>query len=812
MSKKLFNFHNLQSSLSIFHIFYGVLKRLITLGFFTFILLLFMGAGIALGYFANIISKTEIPSVSTMKTSLGQLSQMSTLRYDNGEIISPIQSDLIRQIISFDEIPKHVKNGLIATEDSHFYKHEGMVPKAIIRATLQEFIGSSSSSGGSTLTQQLVKQQLLTNEYTFTRKAKELLLAMRLEQYFSKEEILTAYLNVSPFGRNSDGQNIAGIQAAAQGIFGVNAKDLTLPQSAFLVGLPQSPYAYNPYTNKGAIKEDVSLGIKRMKIVLNAMLKEGYITQEEYTEAINYDITKDFIQSTPIQEQTQSYLYQVIHNEAIKILMKEQIKKDGKKWKDVDNSVELYNQYYFSAKNKLSNAGYHVYSTINQSVYNAMQSVPKNILPTLGQTHQTSYIDNETKETKIGIEPLQMGSVAIENHTGKIIGFVGGADFSISQTNHAFSTRRSPGSTIKPLLVYAPAIENNLIYPASMLADTEINFLQPDGTYWKPSNANGKFSNTFVSAREALKQSLNNPAINLYNYMLKKGVDTYSYITKMGITALPESEFSNLAASVGGFSEGPTVAEQTSAFTTFANNGDYIPSYIIEKIVDNDNNIIYEHQHSKTQVFTKDTAFLMQSILSEVLNSTARQIEPNVQFKLPQLIVKTGTSDDYQDLWVLASTPNITIGNWTGWDNNYGVKHLFQANHSGTSQRLWSALANAIYSAKPEYFDSNSRFSSQPSTISRHSVLAQTGTLGGDITLSNGTKLTVNGATISDYFSVTRPPFPLTFEFSQGANEKDLVNFWNNLIQTTAIPTQDESSTNETRNETETTNTTTTIP
>lgn len=781
--KRFFNSPLKQTGQSFFNISFGVVRKLfsfILIGLFLLSILFF---GIGIGYFTQIISKTDVPSLTSMQTSLGKLSQASTLFYQNGEMISHVQSDLIRDIIKGEDISDFVKNGIIATEDSYFFEHEGIVPKAVVRATLQDIFGTATQSGGSTLTQQLVKQQLLTSEYTFTRKAKELLLAMRVEKHFSKDDILTAYLNVSPFGRNSDGKNIAGIQSAAKGVFGKNAKDLTLPQAAYLVGLPQSPYVYTPFTNTGTIKQDVSAGIKRMHIVLDAMKRDGYISQEQWQSAMNYDITKDFIAPTNSQLPMQNYLYQAVHREATTVLMKQAIEKDGKVWEDVVNEPVLYQNYYALASDLLSNGGYNVYSTIDKSIYDAMQQVTRTTLPSVGGTFRTPYIDSQTQESKIGVEPVQMGSIAIENATGKVLGFVGGADFSISQSDHAFSTRRSPGSTIKPLLVYGPAIEQNLIYPATMLADFPIRKLQPDGTYWTPTNASGSTSNSFVSTRHALRMSLNNPVIHLYSHMLSNGFKPEEYMQKMGITGIDSSEFYNESASVGGFSNGTTVLEQTAAFMTFANNGEFKPAYVIEKITDRDGNIIYEHQSSATRVFSEDTAFLMRSMLKDVVNGgTAQEITPNLRFRLPDLIAKTGTSDLYQDLWLLASTPKITIGQWTGWDNAYGVKHTFSQQSSGAAQRLWSAIANAINGVNPNYFNSADRFAPQPATVQRLNVLSSTGTTGGTMRLQDGRTLTLSGANTSDFFSQSRPPFALDYNFSPGASPQHTAGFWNNIF------------------------------
>lgn len=226
-----------------------------------------LALGIGVGYFAFLVEDTAAPSKEELQQELTDITETSQLAYADGSKIATIRSDLMRTSVSSDKISDYLKKAIIATEDEYFNQHNGVVPKAVVRALLSEATGFGGG-GGSTLTQQLVKQQILSSETTFKRKANEILLAMEVEKFFSKDEIVTMYLNISPFGRNNKGQNIAGVQEAAQGIFGVNAADLTLPQAAFIAGLPQSPIVYSPYTNTGEIKENLSAGLDRKDFVV----------------------------------------------------------------------------------------------------------------------------------------------------------------------------------------------------------------------------------------------------------------------------------------------------------------------------------------------------------------------------------------------------------------------------------------------------------------------------------------------------------------------------------------------------------------
>src|SRR5690625_953567 len=261
----------------------------------------FFVGGVGAGYFASLVKDEPIRAYEDMKKDIYNYEETSKLYFAGEKYIGDIRADLHREEVELENVSELVKKAVIATEDELFYEHKGVVPKAIVRALYQEVSNSDMKTGGSTLTQQLIKNQILTNEVSFERKAKEILLAMRLENFFEKDEILEAYLNIIPYGRDASGQNIAGIQTAAKGIFGVDAADLTLPQAAFLAGVPQNPYAYTPFLSNGDIKdeEDLALGISRMHTVLKRMYQNDFITEEEYNEAIEYDITEDLAERAP---------------------------------------------------------------------------------------------------------------------------------------------------------------------------------------------------------------------------------------------------------------------------------------------------------------------------------------------------------------------------------------------------------------------------------------------------------------------------------------------------------------------------------
>lgn len=768
----------------IFNIAYSVLKNIFVIAILFLMLLGIFGGGIGLGYFASLTSNEEPLTQEQMSDAIGNLNLISSFHYSDGTKISDVNSDELRIVKPLSEISQYVIDGIISTEDSSFYEHNGIVPKALLRAILQEAVSSGSgATGGSTLTQQLIKQQILTSEVTFKRKANEILYALRLEKHFTKDQILEAYLNVSSFGRNHNGLNIAGIEEAAQGVFGVAAKDLTLPQAAYLVGMPQNPIVYTPYTNQATLKEDTSAGIERMKFVLFSMYRENKITKEQYEEALAYDITKDFLPPKEISSDRQSYLYQAVNREAIKVLITKAAQKNKLTYDEVRNDSELYSKYYDEASRELSSSGYKITSTIDQKVYDAMQKAIASYGNQIGPTYNTQYVDQNTGETKTQTEPAQNGAVMIENKTGRILGFVAGRDFESNQVDHAFTTHRSPGSTIKPILVYAPAIENNLIYPASIVPDTKVSIPQGNGTYWQPTNYGNTITNQFLTVRYALFRSFNNPVIKIYQTMLQKGINAGEYLKKMGIKGITEDEYQNIALSIGGTRTGPTVLEQTSAFSTLANGGEHHDAYLIEKIEDSRGNVVYQHEDKKERVFSDATAYLTTNMLQDIANSTQfYNMKGNMGFS-SDLAGKTGTSENEIDNWFVAYTPTITLGSWIGYDNFYNARYAITAGDgygepTTRSQRQWTYLMKAAYEANPELIGKETTFK-QPDSVYRDSVVSTTGTKAGTFKAENGGTYSISGGMTTDWFKKDFPPMNPFYNFAIGATPEEMNNFWN---------------------------------
>ena len=782
------------SSLEKVMFYVSIAFKSLTKIFLILLLILFLagafGFGLGAGYFIGLVEDMPIPTEEELANAVENAGEISTMTYSDDTVISSIRADLIRENTELENVSPFIINGLVATEDENFFEHDGIVPSAIIRAGASTFLGVGESSGGSTITQQLIKQKLLTNEVSFERKAKEMLLSMRLENHYSKEQILQGYLNESPYGRNNKGENIAGIETAAQGIFGVSASDVTLAQAAFLVGIPQNPYTYTPFLQSGELKESEYLedGITRSHEVLQRMRLTNYITEEAYQEALNYDITQDFLSagtSEEVPDERNSYIYQAVELETIDILMEQKVAADGLTMSDVNANDQLYNQYYAEAESQMRNGGLTIKATVDPDIYETMNSTVQEFSDSFGTTYYGETTDSETGEAIEVEEPVQNGTVLLDNDTGQVLGFVGGIDFDTSQVDHAFRSRRSPGSSFKPILTYGPALQEQIAGANTMLADTYTRIVEPNGTVYEPTNFGTTISNDFVTARYALSNSMNNPTLALYNELLNQGVDIQSYAYKMGLSdAITPDEFDHLALSLGGTTYGPTVLENAAAFATFANGGVYVEPYLIETITDANGNVVYQHQTKKERVFDEDVAYVIADILKDATSAGAMasykaQMDSNLDW-----FMKTGTSEQFRDLWANGSTPNVTLTSWIGYDNITQTRDLYsQAENAvyGTpaqrSLQYWTTLGNRLNYYYPDTMGSGEVLE-EPEGIHEETVVTETGTKSGSFEGPYDTNYAIpsSAATNTELFTAAMDPKEPSFTFGIGGSMDDYMN------------------------------------
>ncbi|BDR56792.1 transglycosylase domain-containing protein [Xylocopilactobacillus apis] len=732
--------------------------------------------GIAVGYFASILNEESIPTVSQIDKLIHDVDQSSTLYFADNSSLGEIQSDIVSYKVKSNQISPWIKKAIVASEDEDFYIHRGVMPRAVFRAALSDIFGLGAQTGGSTLTQQLVKMQILSSETTFKRKATEIFLAMRVSKFFSKDDVLTSYLNAASFGRNNKGENINGIGAAAQGIFGKNCHDLSIAQSAFVVGLVQSPFAYTPFDNKGAIdKNTVKYGLKRSKIVLFRLYRDGKLSKEQYHSALKEDLSKEFLKPAASTKHINNngYTYSAVKEEAQDILANVLMDDDGIDSDKVKEST--YKRYYDAARLKLSQNGYKIYSTINPKINNSMQQILTNSRDLFSETHTDSVYDQQKNDFVELSEPVQHGTVVLDNKSGGVLGFIGGVDFKLNEFNHAFNNRRSPGSSIKPLLVYGPAIDSGIIGSHSVLADFPAKY----GNY-EPSDYDQTFQNRFVSATESLAQSYNVPTVNLYQALRQKDTNlAKSYMDKMNIE-LTDKEYNELGISLGGTDHGLSPLQEAGAYAAFSNDGDYQRPYVVSKILDPTGRVVYEHKTKKVKVYSDATSYIMRKMMQEVVqNGTATLLGSNLEFDSDKLYGKTGTSNDNRDYWFTGSTPGITISSWIGYDNRSGNSYNLQMSDSDSNLRYVARILNRIYENNPDFLKLNEQ-KSKPKSVKEYNVLLKTGTLPGTIN-TNSSSFTMRGQTVESLYAKGEPK-EISVNFGIGGYASDYRLFWANYF------------------------------
>jgi len=766
-----------------FDLIYYYLKSAFMVFLIIFLVGIALVGGTAVGFYASLVNDAENPSYEQLTAQVNDYNVTSSMYYASGEPISDLKSDLVRTPVSIDSVSPHLTKGIISIEDEYFLEHNGIVPKAIFRALAQQVLNTSEMSGGSSLTQQVVKQQILTNEVSFDRKATEILLALRLEDTMSKDEILEAYLNVSPFGRNNKGENIAGVYEAATGIFGVTPEELNLPQAAFISGLPPSPIDYSPYNQYGEIKDDLEAGKNRQITVLYNMLREGHITQAEYDQAVEYDLTADFLtQENSSQEGSRSYVYDLAEREARDIFFEHLVAESEYTLEEVNNDEALRSEYMGQADQEMRSGGYTIHTTVDQSAHSALNQVVEESGNYIGLP-KTATVTGENGESQSVTYPAQTGATMIDNDTGRIIAFIGGRDYDYSEYNIPFDTRRSTGSAIKPLAVYGPALAEQVITPATIVPDTEYEVPSwENGELTGHSISNyGETTNEWKTAREWLVRSQNIPTSKIYMEMINNDINPAPYLRRMGIgqDAISDQEIQQPSTALGGYQGGPTITEVSAGYASIANNGQYNEPYIIDRIESAEGEVVFEHAQEPTQVWNEGANFLLLDMLRGVHeDGTAQGVMEALNFNT-DLASKTGTSNAFRDLWYVGSTPTVTFGLWSGYDNqNISMEADHGTHPSSRNREMWTRYMNAVYSANSEIIGANQNFPDPPESVVQEEVLAGTGMKSGEVELPNDETTTVDGETTEEYFENSNVPETTAYDFALGATDEELEQFW----------------------------------
>ncbi|MCL6459072.1 MAG: transglycosylase domain-containing protein, partial [Gorillibacterium sp.] len=569
-----------------------------------------------------------------------------------------------------------------------FNKRNGVDVRGTLRAIKQQILKEDVQTGGSTITQQLSRIVFLNKDRDLSRKVKEIFLSFRLERHISKEQILTAYLNKIPYGNGSSGYNVYGIKSAAKGIFNIDdLNKLNVAQCAYLAGVPQQPSNFSSFTSKGLPDEgNIQNAIKRQGLVLNSMLKEGIITPAEYDEATAFDIEKSLAKTKDKAYNTYPFLMVEAEKKAIELLVS--VKSPDL---DKEKSPELYDEALKEAETSLLRGGYKVYTTIDKTIYDSMQAISKddaNFTPT---------------DDVRGIE--QVGAVLLNNKTGAILGMIEGRGFDKEQYNHAMQAQRQPGSTMKPIAAYLPALDKGAIQPGSVIDDIPIILKDYQKGFHIPENWDHKFHG-LVTARVALNQSYNIPAIKLF--INDVGIEAaWTFAKNLGITTITDSDYSAQTGVIGGLAHGVTVEELANAYASIPNQGAFIDAYMIRKITDSEGNIVFEQSVKPKRVYSEQTAYLMTDMLrTAISNGTGVSLKKTFKhYDDIAISGKTGSTQDDGDAWFMGYTPDITVGVWVGYDDQ--KFKLESKDAKNRAKNIWSLVMDTVMDEKPQLFPNN---------------------------------------------------------------------------------------------------------
>lgn len=587
----------------------------------------------------------DVPDWQKLDISkLSALAQTSSMYDMNGELMSELRGSENRIIVSLDEIPLHTRQAFIAAEDLRFYDHRGIDVYRILGALRSNLKSGSLAEGASTITQQLAKLTHLSAEKTIRRKLEEINLAFQIEKVYNKDEILAMYLNTVYFGRGA-----YGIQAAAQAYFGVDAEDLTLNQSASLAAIIKAPSIYAPHISP-------SNNRSRRQYILSVMAENGFISQEEKQAALDESIWV-------LAQEAEKQLYSWYIDEALR------------------ESAELLGL----SADEVIQGGFKIYTAYDAR----LQTIADEVYA------DSSFFPAAASDGT----PIQSAMAVVDTNNGAVLAMIGGRDYTVRRgLNRATQMRRQPGSALKPLAVYGPALELGYT-TASVLLDEKTSF----GGY-TPRNAGDRYYG-LVTMRTAIRNSLNTTAVRLLEEI---GLDaSIQYLNKMGIPTRNSDR--NLSLALGSMTYGVTPVELAAAYVPYANGGIYHQPYCVEKIETVDGSNVYERKDSGKQVLSAQNAFLMTSLLQSVVSSGTgtRMLAANTP-----IAGKTGTvsmTGGNRDIWMTAYTPEISVAVWMGYDQT-DAKH--KISNGITGGRNTASLAAAFF--KKAYADREKPDFSQP--------------------------------------------------------------------------------------------------
>lgn len=600
---------------------------------------------------------------------------LTSVIYDeNGRLIQELHGPEQRIPIRLDQVSPQVVQAVVSIEDRRFYEHRGVDLYRIAGAFWTNYKQGKIVQGASTITQQMVGlAKLDRREKTWERKIKEGLLALKVEQEYSKDEILELYLNWVYFGSGA-----YGIEAAARDYFGKSAFELNAQEGALLAGLIQSPSQYSPRYHPEA-------ALRRRAMVLDAMAETGSLDAEEAAEL--KDLPLELIPETPEEAYQYSSYTDYVIEQALAVLGLEG-----------EGSSELFS------------GGYRIYTALNAGIQEKMEEVYRK---------PENFPEGESQEI------IQSAMVVLDPHSGEIKGMVGGRELQGKRGfNRAAQAMRQPGSAFKPLVVFGPALEMG--YGPATVVDDFPKAYQVNGEAWCPQNYDSRYRG-LVSMRTAAKYSINIWSVKMLSQIgIEKGMD---FAEKLGISTLVRQGAKNdlgLSLALGGLTKGVTPLELTAAYGTFANQGVYIKPSAIRKIEGRDGSVVWENPRESRRVMSEQSAYLMTSMLQTGVEEGTGKMAQMADWPVAG---KTGTTSDTKDAWFVGYTPRLVGTVWLGYDAPKEMKHVIGGGRNAGP--IWKQVMETAHTEwTPETFV-------RPANIVEVAVDAKTGGLPSQLTPKN---------------------------------------------------------------------------
>ena len=578
----------------------------------------------------------------------------TSIAYDvNDQVISIMRGEKDVYYVESQRIPTYCKQAIISIEDKKFYKHHGIDYRAIIRAGLAILRDGKVSQGGSTITQQLARTIFLNQDKTWQRKVEEIYIALALEEKYSKDQILEFYLNNIYFANG-----YYGIEAASKGYFNKNVNQLSLSEITFLCAIPNNPNNYDPY-------QHFDHTLTRRNRILKNMLEDGVISEDSYNTAMTEPIYLETAEEVS-NDNAETYLFYCA-TRAVMEMEGFEFRTEFADDEDRQAYEEAYEEMYNTCNRKLFTGGYRIYTSLSLDMQQKLQ-----------QTVDSQF-ENYQDVNEEGVYKLQASAVCLDNNTGLVRAIVGGRKQNIPgyTLNRAYQSFRQPGSTIKPLIVYLPSIENGL-RADDIVVDEKIE--------GGPANADGTYMGE-MTVRRAVALSRNTIAYRLFEQLTPQvGL---SYLEAMDFSQVDASE-ENLAAALGGLTHGVSVLEMVKGYATIENDGNYREPTCIIKITDSAGNVLYQTDRTESVVYKMDAARQMTDILESVLTEGTAK---GYGLKDMPCAGKTGTTNDNKDSWFIGYTRYYTTGVWVGYD----MPQTLPKTVLPTPMKIWNAYMTEIH-------------------------------------------------------------------------------------------------------------------